>query len=61
MYQSGTIGSVAGLALMRAEDVNLWWYARRISLFVLAGWVCSVTTYFLVDFFLRDGWSNINY
>lgn len=55
------IGSVAGLALMRAEDVNLWWYARRISLFVLVGWVCSVTTYFLVDFFLRDGWSSINY
>ncbi len=47
------IGSVAGFALMRAEGVSVWWYFRRISLFVLLGLATSVGTYFLVDSFLR--------
>ncbi len=47
------IGSVAGFALMRAEGVTVWWYLRRITLFVFFGWAASVGTYFLVDYFLR--------
>ena len=47
------IGSVAGFALMRAEGVSVWWYFRRITLFVLLGLATSVGTYFLVDSFLR--------
>lgn len=47
------IGSLAGLALMKAEDVTVWWYIRRISLWVFIGWLCSLGTYFVVDYFLR--------
>ncbi len=47
------IGSVAGFALMRAEGVTVWWYVRRITLFVFFGWAAAVGTYFLIDHFLR--------
>lgn len=47
------IGSLAGLALMKAEDVTVWWYLRRITLWTFIGWLCSLGTYFLVDYFLR--------
>ena len=52
------IGSVAGLALMKSEGVTVWWYLRRITFFVLLGWVCSLGTYFLVDAFLRTWFPN---
>lgn len=47
------IGSVAGLALMKAEEVTIWWWFRRITLGTLIGWLCALGTYFLVDSFLR--------
>lgn len=52
------IGSVAGLALMKSEGVTVWWYLRRISLYVLLGWICSLGTYFMVDAFLRTWFPN---
>lgn len=47
------IGSVAGLALMKVEDVSIWWWFRRITMGTMLGWLCAVGTYFLVDYFLR--------
>ncbi len=47
------IGSVAGLALMKSEEVTIWWWLRRITLGTLFGWLCALGTYFLVDSFLR--------
>lgn len=47
------IGNTAGYALMKAENVNMWWYIRHITLKVLIGWLAALGTYFLVDFFLR--------
>ena len=47
------IGSVAGLALMKSEEVTIWWWFRRITLGTLIGWLCALGTYFLVDSFLR--------
>lgn len=47
------IGSVAGLALMKSEEVTIWWWFRRITLGTFFGWLCALGTYFLVDSFLR--------
>ena len=47
------IGSVAGLALMKSEEVTIWWWFRRITLGAFFGWLCALGTYFLVDSFLR--------
>lgn len=47
------IGNTAGYALMKAEDVSMWWYVKHISAKVLLGWLFALGVYFLVDFFLR--------
>lgn len=47
------IGSTAGYALMKAEDVSILWYIKHITLKVLLGWLCALGIYFLVDHFLR--------
>lgn len=47
------IGNTAGYALMKAEDVSIWWYVRHVTLKVLIGWFCALGVYFLVDYFLR--------
>ncbi len=47
------IGNTAGYALMKAEDVTIWWYFKHITLKVLLGWFCALGIYFLVDYFLR--------
>ena len=47
------IGNTAGYALMKAEDVSIWWYFKHITLKVLLGWFASLGIYFLVDYFLR--------
>ncbi len=47
------IGNTAGYALMKAEDVSIWWYIKNITWKVLVGWFASLGIYFLVDFFLR--------
>ena len=47
------IGCTAGYALLKSEDMGLWWYFRHISGKVLLGWIASLITYFGVDFFLR--------
>ena len=47
------IGSTAGYALMKSEDLGIWWYFRHISGKVLLGWIAALITYFGVDFFLR--------
>ncbi|MBO7168022.1 MAG: sodium:proton antiporter, partial [Bacteroidaceae bacterium] len=47
------IGNTAGYALMKAEDVSIWWYIKHITLKVLLGWFVALGIYFLVDYFLR--------
>ena len=47
------IGNTAGYALMKSEDVSIWWYFKHITLKVLLGWFCALGIYFLVDYFLR--------
>ena len=47
------IGNTAGYALMKSEDVTIWWYLKHITLKVLLGWFVSLGIYFLVDYFLR--------
>ncbi|MBR5395064.1 MAG: sodium:proton antiporter [Bacteroidaceae bacterium] len=47
------IGNTAGYALMKAEDVSIWWYFKHITVKVLFGWFCALIIYFLVDYFLR--------
>ena len=47
------IGSTAGYALLKSEDMGLWWYFRHISGKVLLGWIAALIAYFGVDFFLR--------
>ena len=47
------IGNTAGYALMKSEDVTIWWYLKHITLKVLLGWFCALGIYFLVDYFLR--------
>ena len=41
------IGNTAGYALMRSEDMNLWWYLKHISFKVLLGWGAGLGTYFI--------------
>ena len=48
-----SIGTTAGYALMKAEGVSIWWYLRHISVKAIAGWLCGLGVYFLVDAFLR--------
>ncbi len=45
-------GCTAGYALMRSEDVGVWWYFRHISGKVLMGWIAALVTYFAVDYVL---------
>ena len=47
------IGNTAGYALMKSEDVTIWWYFRHVTLKVLIGWLASLGVYFLIDYFLR--------
>ncbi len=47
------IGNTAGYALMKSEDVTIWWYLKHITWKVLLGWFVSLGIYFLVDYFLR--------
>lgn len=47
------IGSAAGYALMRAEDMTFMWYVKRVSLFATVGWLASLGVFFLVDACLR--------
>ena len=47
------IGNVAGYTLMKAEEVTIGWYARRVMPKVLVGWLMGLGTYFLVDLWLR--------
>ena len=44
------IGNTAGYALMKAEDVSIWWYMKNITWKVLVGWFVSLGIYFLVDY-----------
>lgn len=46
-------GNTAGCALMKSEDITVWWYFRHITLKVLTGWLTALGVYFLVDYFLR--------
>ena len=47
------IGNTAGYALMKSEDVTIWWYLKHITWKVLLGWFFALGVYFLVDYFLR--------
>ncbi|MBR6141391.1 MAG: sodium:proton antiporter [Bacteroidaceae bacterium] len=47
------IGNTAGYALMKSEDVTIWWYVKHITLKVLLGWFVALGIYFLIDYFLR--------
>jgi len=47
------IGNTAGYALMKSEEVTIWWYFRHVTAKVMFGWLCALGVYFLVDFFLR--------
>jgi len=47
------IGNTAGYALMKSEDVGIWWYFKNITWKVLLGWFVALGVYFLVDYFLR--------
>lgn len=47
------IGNTAGYALMKSEDVTIWWYIKNITWKVLLGWFVALGVYFLVDYFLR--------
>lgn len=47
------IGNTAGYALMRSEDMSMWWYFKHITLKVLLGWALGLGVYFLVINFLR--------
>ncbi len=47
------IGSVAGYAFMKSEDISMSWYFRKITGKVLLGWMFALVTYFMVDYLLR--------
>lgn len=47
------IGNTAGYALMRSEDMDMWWYVKNITWKVLLGWAVGLGVYFLVDFLWR--------
>ncbi len=48
-----SIGSTAGYALMKCENVSIWWYLRHISGKVVIGWLAGLGVYFLIDSFIR--------
>ncbi len=48
-----SIGSTAGYALMKCENVSIWWYVRHISGKVVIGWLLGLGLYFLIDSFIR--------
>lgn len=48
-----SIGSTSGYALMKSENVTIWWYFRYISGKALAGWLAGLGVYFLLDLFIR--------
>lgn len=47
------IGSTAGYALLKTEDMGLWWYFRHITGKVLMGWIAALVTYFGLDYCLH--------
>lgn len=47
------IGSVAGYALMKIENVTIWWFFRHVTGKVLAGWLSGLGVYFMIDLFIR--------
>ncbi len=42
------IGNTAGYALMRSEDMDMWWYVKHITGKVLIGWALGLAVYFLM-------------
>lgn len=48
-----SIGSTAGYALMKGENVSIWWYLRHVSGKVFVGWLAGLGVYFLIDSFIR--------
>ena len=48
-----SIGSTAGYALMKSENVSIWWYLRHVSGKVFVGWLAGLGVYFLIDSFVR--------
>lgn len=42
-----SIGSLAGYALMRMEDVTLRWYVRHFAGKVLAGWIAGLLVFYI--------------
>ena len=48
-----SIGSTAGYALMKSENVSIWWYFRHISGKVMVGWLAGLGVYFFIDSFIR--------
>jgi Na+/H+ antiporter NhaD/arsenite permease-like protein len=43
------IGNLPGYMLMKAENVGITWYARRILPKVLIGWLLGLGAYFIFD------------
>ncbi len=48
-----SIGSTAGYALMKSENMSIWWYLRHISGKAMAGWLAGLGIYFFIDSFIR--------
>ena len=46
-----TVGFTSGIALMKMEQVKLWWYVKNVSLKVLCGWLVGLTVLWLEFFF----------
>ncbi len=47
------IGCTAGYALMKSEEMGMWWYFRHVTMKVVLGWIAALIAYFGVDYFLR--------
>lgn len=43
------IGNTAGYALMRTEDMDMWWYVKHVTVKVLLGWAAGLGVYFLIE------------
>ena len=43
------IGSIAGYALMKNENVSIWWYFRMMTGKVLLGWIAGLVIFFLMN------------
>lgn len=43
------IGNTAGYALMRTEDMDMWWYVKNVTVKVLLGWAAGLGVYFLIE------------